>query len=593
MKETVFDLQDFASMQAFEVLNIADLPTGELEVKVSQLRAEAVRLGLTKTEFNKILASYLKKHEPRATQNSFIGIPGDYSIDPYFIDAHGRICKAIGETVICACSHPLYVAQRLVNITTGEQKIEIGYSRDGGKTWKHEIVNRSVISSARNITQLSDFGISATSENARHLVAYLQHFEDINYEQLATVQSIGRFGWINEYSFSPYAEEDGIIFDSQNSFMEIRAALNSAGSYDKWLELARKIRNGSSLVPKIVLAASFASVLIGPTKAMPFFVHLWGSTGTGKSVALMLAASVWANPEIGKYIKSFNSTAVAQETLAGTLYSLPLILDELQSIKDRQSFDKLIYELSEGSGRARGTVTGGLRETLTWKNCMITSGEQPITQDLSGGGAKNRIIEIECKEKLLPDLIGASKVIRENYGYAGREFVESLSPKMVRTAKKIQESTFLNLVESGRTEKQSLAASVIIAAESLVSEIIFKDKESFDTEDIVQLLITEEEASSGLRAYEWLRGWIVQNGSKFNEDSQEVFGKNISGGTAIIASVLRTACEKEGISLQSLAADLEKLGVLDLDPRGKRSKPVKIGRKSVRCYIVNDEFSDD
>lgn len=44
------------------------------------------------------------------------------------------------------------------------------------------------------------------------------------------------------------------------------------------------------------------------------FVHLWGvESGTGKTVALMLAASVWGNPAIGQYVQTFNATQVGHE----------------------------------------------------------------------------------------------------------------------------------------------------------------------------------------------------------------------------------------------------------------------------------------
>ena len=78
----------------------------------------------------------------------------------------------------------------------------------------------------------------------------------------------------------------------------------------------------------------------------------------------MLAASVWANPAIGEYIHTFDSTDVGQEVSAGFVNSMPLILDELQIQKDRKDFDKIVYRLCEGVGRVRGARTGGLQKTI-------------------------------------------------------------------------------------------------------------------------------------------------------------------------------------------------------------------------------------
>src|SRR5699024_10213183 len=110
-------------------------------------------------------------------------------------------------------------------------------------------------------------------------------------------------------------------------------------------------------------------------------------------------ASVWGNPEIGQYIQTFNATEVGKELGADFCNSIPLILDELQLVKDhRKEFDKMIYQLSEGVGRTRGQKQGGLQRTTTWRNCILTTGEYPLLSENSGAGAVNRIIEISHAE---------------------------------------------------------------------------------------------------------------------------------------------------------------------------------------------------
>jgi len=165
----------------------------------------------------------------------------------------------------------------------------------------------------------------------------------------------------------------------------------------QWIETARKIRQ-HGIVAHIMMAASFSSVLVEPLGLLPFFLHIWGGTEAGKTVGLMVAASVWADPDMGEYIRTFNSTSVAQEVMAGFCNSLPICMDELQIIKDRADFDKTIYMLTEGIGRGRGAKSGGMQKTYTWRNCIITTGEMPISNPNSGGGAVNRIIEIDCKD---------------------------------------------------------------------------------------------------------------------------------------------------------------------------------------------------
>lgn len=139
---------------------------------------------------------------------------------------------------------------------------------------------------------------------------------------------------------------------------------------EKWLGMARGIRQ-KSVFARVILASAFASVLVKPLGGLPFFVHLWGGTESGKTVGLMLAASVWANPEIGRFIHTFNSTAVGREKSAAFVNSLPLILDELQIVKDKREFDKDIYMLSEVQGRTRGTKAEGWIKPLPGQTASL------------------------------------------------------------------------------------------------------------------------------------------------------------------------------------------------------------------------------
>lgn len=88
------------------------------------------------------------------------------------------------------------------------------------------------------------------------------------------------------------------------NYKTIFNAIKPVGDFDKWLDEARSVRRYNT-VAKITIAAAFASPLIKICNAQVFFTHLWsGGSGTGKTVALMVAASVWADPNLGTYIQT-------------------------------------------------------------------------------------------------------------------------------------------------------------------------------------------------------------------------------------------------------------------------------------------------
>ena len=92
--------------------------------------------------------------------------------------------------------------------------------------------------------------------------------------------------------------------------------LRERGSWQEWLSYVRKLRATGRPEIKFSLAASFASVLVGKLGVLPFIVDLWGETEGGKSVSMMLAASIWANPADSQYIGDFKSTDVQLEIRA-------------------------------------------------------------------------------------------------------------------------------------------------------------------------------------------------------------------------------------------------------------------------------------
>ena len=205
------------------------------------------------------------------------------------------IFKKNGFNDEMACPHPIMPIERLVNIDTGEEKLKLAFRK--GAIWRKIIVSKIVLANSNKVTELAGSGIAVTSQTARAFVSYISDLENLNYDIIPERKSIGRCGYIADEGFSPFVE--GLIFDGDANFKGMFEAIRSRGSVEKWLETAKEVR-GMSLTARILLAASFASPLLEPLNCLPFFVHLWGvDSGTGKTVALMVAASVWGDPTIG------------------------------------------------------------------------------------------------------------------------------------------------------------------------------------------------------------------------------------------------------------------------------------------------------
>lgn len=496
------------------------------------------------------------------------------------------------------CRHPIMPVERLVNIDSGEERLKIAYKK--GRVWRSIIVEKSVIASSSSILQLAANGIIVNSENAKSLSTYLLEIEQLNYEIIPEQKSVGRLGWLGEHGFSPFV--DDLVFDGETNFRNIFNAVKMEGSRNSWIYAMQDLRKEKS-PGRLFLAASFASAILEPCGLLPFFLHAWGGTETGKTVGLMIAASVWASPRLGDYILTFNSTLVGQEMTASFLNSLPMCIDELQiqssaGIKD---FDKIIYQLTEGVGRTRGAKYGGLQRTNKWKNCIITNGEHPISNANSGGGAVNRVIEFECAEKVYSDLVGICSVIQSNYGFAGREFVEYLQTDgAVERVNAIQKEYYRELLKSDSTDKQAASASAILAADHIATELIFKDGNNLTVADLEKIMTKKKEVNVNNRALEFVYELVERNPNKFKPNEYgdyqgEVWGKIDDDFIFIIKSVFDREMGNSGFNSTAFLAWAKRNDIIITD-NGKRTKKARITGSATNCVCIRknlDEFEPE
>lgn len=504
---------------------------------------------------------------------------------------------------VVACYHPIMPVQRLVNVDTKVHKVMLAYRL--GKRWETVIEDRNVVSDSRSVISLSKYGIMVNSETSKALVRYLADVEQLNYDLIPEVSSVGRLGWIDGYGFSPYV--DDLVFDGEEEYRTRFESIQERGSRDVWLDTVKAVRAGKTpgnVIARIVLAASFASVLVKPCNCLPFFVHLWGGSETGKTVGLLLAASVWADPEIGKYIQTFNATDVSKELGAAFYNSLPLILDELQLVKDnRKDFDRMIYQLSEGVGRTRGKKTGGLQKTPTWRNCVLTTGEHPIISPSSGAGAINRTLEIDCHDiHLFDDPKWVAVTLYNNYGFAGREFVERLmDDKAIEDARSLQAAMQDDLKTDDTMDKQTASAALILAADRMIERQFFQDGILLQPSDIAPYLVSKQTVNQNARALQYIYDQVNINAGRFSPEissNGEVWGDQDDQYIYIIKSKFDQLLQDEGYNASAFIGWAKNQGILCCGTDGRPTKVKKILGKSARCvwikcqnYTNQEEFS--
>lgn len=599
-----FTVEDFMTEKPYAFLYAQKDPF-LLQIMVQKMRQKAQELGFK--AFLQTWNAYVKAHKPGNTSvvgendTMFPGQPVQLRCGSYVCDESGvrRYSELTGDVEVI--SHPIMPIKRVTNIETFEEKLEVAYCR-GKDPWKEITVSREQLASAQKIVSLAKQGVAVNSENAKEVIKFISTLESKNYDDLPRQNSVGHMGWLSDGRFLPYV--DDISYDGDSpEFVRMYNELKPTGDEETWMKVARDVRSGQSVPARIAMAAGFAAPLVKLFGALPFFVHLWGDKGCGKSVGLMVAASIWGNPEIGAYVKTFSATKVFLELYAAFCCNLPVLLDELQVINDnKKSFDDIIYMLCEGSTKGRGAKDGGLQLQRKWSTCVVTTGETPIIQSNSGGGAAVRTIEVNFKGQ---PLFGSDEharevanLVKENYGFAGKRFITALQrPEIVESLRNIQKKYYTAL--AGDIDgKQILSASILLAADKMADLAIFKDGKSLTVDEVKEFLITKDEADVNKRCYGYIMDMVDANPRRFDaadNNSGELWGVIEKETVYINRSIFENKMRDGGYSVKPFLNWAKMRGLLEVEYNADGSQNRMTVRKSLpggraRCVALRMDY---
>ena len=568
--------QEEQIVEYFKTLDKAQLTSPELFARICAIEDTAKRQRVEslatfrasdlsiKREFDKNYRAFMHEQAKKGNGNQeehytqFPGQPLQLRCGEWYCDERGVrkfVLLGNGNTKReDASSIPLLPSAIYENQENRTEKIELSFFKYG--KWKQILVPRSIVANKTKIIALADDGIEVTSENSSFLVKYISDVVNSNQDTLPRVVSIGHMGWDpkEEYGeFVPYS--DSIQPDVGDQFDVLLKALEPKGTLQEWYKIVFPLLKSPYM--RITIAASLASVLIGPMHALPFILHLWGGTGAGKTVALKVAASIWGNPDEGKMVDTMNNTINYIMEKAGVLYSIPFFGDKLQTIKGNYgNYDSLIYRVTSQTNRGRLRANGSMGRRLSWQNSFLFTGEEPITQSNSGGGAINRVIELECTEKIIQDGNGTVAAIADCHGVLGPAFVAQAKQSQ-DTNKKVFKQFEKELQDMGGTGKQVQALALMLTAYDLLQSMAPAGCPVLTVGDVKGCIKTEQEVDVPQRAYEYVCNQIAINQNKFVMDGIKPKGETW-GGTAdsntvnIFKGALERILKEEGFSLRAV-----------------------------------------
>jgi uncharacterized protein (DUF927 family) len=178
----------------------------------------------------------------------------------------------------------------------------------------------------------------------------------------------------------------------------------TAGTLEAWRANVAALAVGNSRLT-LSISGAFAGPLLDLVGEDGGIVHLRGHSKSGKTTCLRAAASVWGYPGAARrtnFMRTWRATSVGLEEIAAMHSDTFLPLDELGAADAREVGD-VVYFLSSGQGRTRGSRGGGgLRETLYFRVMVLSSGEVALSDKMeeaakgTRAGQEIRLLDLDA-----------------------------------------------------------------------------------------------------------------------------------------------------------------------------------------------------
>ena len=366
---------------------------------------------------------------PEPPRGYAYGIRGGVFMEKEDTDANGQVTKR----QIMLLPYDMFPVDILSH--NGEHLVHMLAVRDY-KVQAVSFPQKAVVSKDETVKALAQQNVLATfgSGNDKNLYDYVRACVEKMSSEKKPIEVPDHCGWQpnNTYVWG------GKIYSPNKDAIEVpmpgleNITMNSkpAGTLENW-------RRFIDLLVRRKLWDHLAIILVGAGSPLMRFTKLHGLTvhcastdsGTGKSLALEGAASIWGHPT--HYRTGAGTSPVAMQQRLGLLHSNPLITDEITS-KNRDEFEwfpAFLLSMTEGRGKER-MESGANKERLnlsTWAAMAIMSSNTHAVDYLTGTrkhaseGELRRLIEYIMDEKLewTADEIEIIKSLSSNYAVAG------------------------------------------------------------------------------------------------------------------------------------------------------------------------------
>lgn len=324
-------------------------------------------------------------------------------------------------------SSPVWINSRVLNLTTGLEELELSWVDLG--VVRSLRVTRGKIYNTRGYDNLSDLKFPVLNTKSFQLSDYLLKFERHNDFLLEEKKKfiVSTPGWAllpdGSRRFGAYSSD--VSFEPDEKVPAFRF-LTPSGSFTEWLKLKPIFEKTPML--SFLLATSATAPLLNILNEPGFILDQYGTSQTGKTTSLRIAASAFGAPggQNGPgLVNPWNQTQTYAENMLSSFSDLPVYFMDSHELKD-DDLERMSYMVANGAGRGRGTREGGARNRAEWRSVVLSDGERSMYERFSQDGAKNRVISM-CGAAgaglSQEEFDTVNQIISSNYGHLAPLFI--------------------------------------------------------------------------------------------------------------------------------------------------------------------------
>jgi hypothetical protein len=363
---------------------------------------------------------------------------------PYFRGQYGgvylRSTDADGDPEeVCIYPDDFYVTRRLHDVELGEViAFALHLPRDGVREF---IVPLAAVTSREEFRKnMSMQGVVTLGKDIDKLMTYTAAWIRELQQTTTASEAHQQFGWVDDKKMQEFVLGDQLI--TANGVEYNPPSSKTSGYISKFKPTGTRERNKEILdfydqdgmeLQQLTVCAGFGTILMPLTGLYSLGIHLFGSTGGGKTTAMFTGTSIWGDPS--GLTGTQGDTANSRMNVAEVMHNLLLNTDEMTNVLGKAA-SNYAYQLSEGKQKNRMAGGGNIERVRgrPWRLIAVSSGNVSMYAQMAmaKGDTKaemQRLLELRVDEMDMVnvDPLVSAKLfadIQDNYGHFGPEFVQ-------------------------------------------------------------------------------------------------------------------------------------------------------------------------